>query len=80
MIKKPKKWGEMSDLERRVWANDKKKYYEKRLAFITKVCQKLSDNKDFTPIEMERIDLIDLQTATVKDLSAFKFDGKLVQK
>lgn len=61
MIKKPKKWGEMTDHERRVWANDKKKYYEKRLAFMTRICQKLSSNKDITLSEMERIDLMDLK-------------------
>jgi len=48
----------MTDIERRRYANRMKANCEKVLEFWTKVCQKLSRNKDFTPIEMDSIDFL----------------------
>lgn len=53
----PKKFKDMTDIERRKYANRVKANCEKALDFWTKVCQKLSRNTDFTPIEMDIIDI-----------------------
>ena len=57
-MKIPKKFKELTEIEKRRYANRKKKEYEKKTEFWTGVCRKLSANKDFTPIEMDIIDTI----------------------
>ncbi len=47
----------MTDIERRKYANRVKQSLEKNLDYWTKVCQRLSRNLDFTPLEMDLIDI-----------------------
>lgn len=81
-MKIPEKFKTLSDHERRVYANKKKAEYEKKLKFWTRICQKLSSNKDFTPLEMDIIDVyLEKEHPTVKDYSTVKFEGgKIVEK
>jgi len=56
-MKLPRKFKDMTDIERRKYANRVKQSLEKNLDYWTKVCQKLSRNLDFTPLEMDLIDI-----------------------
>ena len=57
-MKIPKKFKELTEIEKRRYANRKKKEYEKKTEFWTGICRKLSSNTDFTPIEMDIIDTV----------------------
>lgn len=54
-MKLPEKFKKLNERERIKYAMKKKQYYEKKADTWTVICRKLSEDKDFTPLEYDLI-------------------------
>jgi hypothetical protein len=57
-MKIPKTFKKLSEKDRMKYAMKKKQEYERKADSWTVICRKLAENKDFTPAEIDLIDLV----------------------
>lgn len=56
-MKIPKTFKKLSEKERMKYALKKKQEYELKADIWTSICRKLAEDKDFTPMEMDEVDI-----------------------
>ena len=57
-MKLPKTFKKLTERDRMKYAMKKKKEYEDKADFWTIITRKLAENKDFTPMEIDLIDVV----------------------